>query len=356
MKIAIFLSIGDSLSNMDKVGQLSKYINSYLIPYSKGFDEVKIFSYADEKIENLPENVKLISNYKKMHRYLYTILLPFIHKEELKDVNVIRVYHLIGTIPAILSKVFFNKPFIFNYAYDYYKFAIIDKKYLQAILAKFLSPYAIFFADKFFVANKDIFNNLKSPKSIYLPNGVDTKVFLTGDLANKNKKIVILNVGRLESQKNQLNLIKALEGIDAQLIIIGSGSLEKELIKTANKLKVDLKIINKVDNIKISSYYQKANIFALPSLIEGHPKVLLEAMSCSCAILGTKVDGIKDILDKNNGIIVDTDVTSIKNGLKKMVENPLLREKLSKNARIFVKNNYDLSRLINEEIDAIRSL
>ena len=129
MILGIFLSSGESFKTMAKSGQDIRYKEFYLKKFSKNFKEIIIFSYANETVGGLPKNVIVVPNKYKIHRFLYMFLLPFINLEKIFKCDGFRVYHLLGTIPSILTKIFFNKPYIFNYSYNYGEFAKIEKKW-----------------------------------------------------------------------------------------------------------------------------------------------------------------------------------------------------------------------------------
>ena len=353
MTLGIFLSMGGSFKDMAEAGQDELFKKFYLSYFAENFDKVYIFSYENEKERDLPKNVYLIPNRYKLHRYIYSLLIPLINSSYISKCDVFRAYHLYGTVPAIISRIFFQKPFIFNWAYDYKKFAQIEKKFLQFILIFFLKPVAETFASKIFRVDRQY---CAKDKDIYLPNGVDTNFFKPMKV-KKNKTPLILSVGRLERQKNYENLIRALKGLRANLLLVGSGSLKNKLIKIAKKEDINLKIIERIENTKMPHIYNRADIFILPSVIEGSPKALLEAMSCKLPVIGTKVDGIKNIiLDGKNGLLVENDNHNINLAIKRLIGDRKLKEKLAEGARAFVKRYHNLKFLIKLEIEAIKNI
>ncbi|MCR4324830.1 MAG: glycosyltransferase family 4 protein [Candidatus Curtissbacteria bacterium] len=352
MNLAIFLSTGESFEDMDKRGQGSQFRKFYLKAFSQNFDLVYIFSYSNEKVKGLPDNVFVIKNKFSLPRYIYALLLPILERNTIKTCTVIRTYHISATPPAIISKIIYNIPFVFNYAYDYKKVARLERKYPQILFFTLVEPFAKFFANKIFVASKEISTGTK--KEIFLPNGVDTEFYKPQKV--KKKGNMILTIGRLESQKNFESLIKAIKGLNVELVIVGSGKLKKKLIQDAKKQKVNLKIIDRLENTRLPSLYNKADIFVLPSLIEGSPKSLLEAMSCSIPPIGTNVMGIREIIkNKNNGLLAKVDSESLSKKIKYLITNPSVRLKLGKNARGFIEKNYDLKNLIKIEISTIKN-
>jgi glycosyltransferase involved in cell wall biosynthesis len=356
MKLGIFLNAGDSFSNMARSGQGIRFKKFYIENFAKRFDKVYIFSYADEKVDFLPKNVILIPNKYKLHRYLYGFLMPFLNRSYIKKCNIFRIYHLSGVIPGIITRAFFNLPYVFNYAYDYEKFAELEDKKIQKFFFMVTKPLALITANKILVANKKIMSHFVGSKFVYLPNGVDTNFFKPFP-DQYNKKPIVLFVGRLEKQKNLENLIKALEGIDVKLLLVGSGSLKQRLLKLARDIGVDLEIIDKVENIEMPRIYNLADIFILPSFIEGHPKVLLEAMACGIPCVGSEVEGITDvIIDKENGLLTNKSSQDISENIKLLLADTKLRSFLGRQGRKTIEQKFDLNLLLNKELEEMLNI
>lgn len=355
MILGIVLASGDSFSNMAKNGQDKLFKDFYLKMFSKSFDKVYVFSYLNEEVDNLPKNVFLISNFLNIHKYFYNILMPFIHYRYFKKVDVIRAYHLFGIIPAVISRLVFGKKFVFNYAYDYFAFAKISRNYIQMI---FLTVLMILtgFAAKIFVANKNHLNKFPKSKIAYLPNGVDISFFkLTKKSPSKSK--TILSVGRLTKQKNFESLIVAMRGIKAKLIIIGQGELKKKLLLLAKENQVSVEIKGPIPHDQMPRFYNKTKLFVSSSLIEGHPKALLEAMSSSLPIVATNVEGNRELIrNKVNGLLCETSVESIRDSIARLIKDREKAKMLGRQARLTVENEYNLETLLKREVQVLRQL
>ena len=95
----------------------------------------------------------------------------------------------------------------------------------------------------------------------------------------------------------------------------------------------------------------------MPSLAEGHPKALLEAMSCGLPCLASNISGVDEIIvDGKNGLLVQPTVDGIAEGLRKLIESSGLRGKLGKEARETVGEKFDKKKLIKREIKILLSL
>ena len=189
-----------------------------------------------------------------------------------------------------------------------------------------------------------------------IQNGVDTILFRKFK-KKYDKKLTILFIGRLEIQKNLANLLYALKNIkDSKAIFVGEGSQKNNFLKLAQELNIDLEVKNAISYEKIPKEFTKADIFVLPSLIEGNPKILLEAMSCQMAVLGSDVLGIREIIsDGKNGLLCYTDTKSIEEKLRKL-QNSQLRTKLGANARKFILQNYQINNLLTKEVNLLLKL
>lgn len=356
MNLGIFLAVGDSFLNMEKRGQDVRFKKFYINRFSKNFKKVFIFSYADEKVSGLPKNVIVVPNKYRLHRFIYSLLLPFLNTAIIKKCDIFRAYHVFGTPPAILCRIFFGKEFVFNYAYNYRKFAILEKKFFQSFLFLLLHPLAVMFASKIFVAIASLSAKIPKEKQIYLPNGVDVNFF--HPIKKKKSRVpVVLSVGRLERQKNFQNLIKSMESLDAKLKIVGSGSQKRELLDIARDKDVNLEIIEKVENTKMPKIYNGADIFVLASLIEGSPKVLLEAMSCGLPVVATDVEGTEDVItDGHNALASKPTVGDLHDKIAFLLKNPNIALRISKGARKTITDKFNLDTLLKKEIREIKNL
>lgn len=182
-----------------------------------------------------------------------------------------------------------------------------------------------------------------------IPLGIDTNIFKPRDkdiIKEKlsiNEKNIILYVGQLIERKGLDHLIKAILCLsddikkDLKVIIIGEGS-EKDRLETLCKemgLNSIFKFLGTVKREKIPYYYSIADIFVLPSLSEGRPVVIYEAMASECAIIASNVDGIPEqVKEGYNGFLVKPrDNEALADKIGYLVEHEKIMEKMKKNSR-----------------------
>ncbi|HFQ2072137.1 TPA: glycosyltransferase [Providencia stuartii] len=185
----------------------------------------------------------------------------------------------------------------------------IEKKYSKYV--KMILPLVIKRSDKVVSVSKEIrdilvkkFHNSEKIVCIYNPIDLDlvkslSKLPLPEHLKDKN---FILNVGRLDRQKGQWHLIKAFslllqEHPDLYLVLIGEGTYRDHLVSLVESLGIRDKVYFEGFQKNPYNYMKNASIFALPSLFEGLPLVLIEAMSCKTPIIATDcISGPKELL------------------------------------------------------------
>jgi len=170
------------------------------------------------------------------------------------------------------------------------------KKYLVfKYTEKFIEPFVLQSADKILIVFDIIGSYVKKftdtkPEVLY--NGVDRSLFSPGTAKNQQKKPLIISVGNLTEVKDHQCLIKAMKGIDANLLIIGKGELYADLQKLIKKndLQEKIDIKTSVPHEKIAEYYRSAQIFALAYFpeFESIPKPVMEAMTCGLPVVITQ--------------------------------------------------------------------
>jgi glycosyltransferase involved in cell wall biosynthesis len=186
-----------------------------------------------------------------------------------------------------------------------------------------------------------------SIRTIYNPV-VDTKLF---DLANEplshpwftpGQPPVILGAGRLIAQKDFHTLLKAFAAIrgkrNVRLIILGEGKLRPELEALANELGIssDVKFEGFVENPY--NYMANSAVFALTSLYEGLPGVLIQALACGCPVVSTDCPGgSAEILERGRyGKLVPVgNVSELAAALETVLDNPPDRDSLRNRAGDF---------------------
>jgi len=158
-----------------------------------------------------------------------------------------------------------------------------------------------------------------SNKLHVIPNGYDEKLFKPIPLYKAREilglpldKKILLSVGNLVDVKGHKYLIDAMSYVlkkrnDVILVIIGSGDLKENLEKKAKDLDLNHNIlfVGGKEHQEIPLWMNSCDLFVLPSLGEGFPTVIPEAMACGKPVVGTRVGGVPEAISSDEfGILV----------------------------------------------------
>lgn len=356
--LGIVLPMGQNRKRLEEAGQWSLW-QQELEFYRRKFKDVEFFEYR----------------YKDWRRYVEALFLPVVQANRFQRCQVLKAVHLTGVVPCLVARLLYRTPFVLSYGYRYDEFAALERRWNVWLLSKLLTPMAIIFSSAVMVPTEELksyVRNFGARKVEVIPNGVDTKLFKGPTSPRQGRTFKILFVGRLEKQKNLEALIRAEYQLfkgrtlhpqgptlrsalrSIRLTFIGSGSLRQKLLGLAKKLNVNVEIRNPVQNSDLPNIYQLADIFVLPSLAEGHPKVLLEAMSCGIPCLASAISGTTEIITHGrDGWLVEPTVIGIAQGLDHLIKDRKLRIRLGAEARKTVVDRFDKGKLIKKETDLL---
>jgi len=177
-------------------------------------------------------------------------------------------------------------------------------------------------------------------KVCYVPGvGIDTKKFAPNcvlraekrrELGLTDENILVLSVGELNANKNHRVVIEAISQIDdprVQYIICGKGSLEHELRELLQRFGVSEQVTLAGYRRDVDLYLQAADVFVFPSLREGLPVALMEAMASGLPAVCSRIRGNTDLIEDGvSGFIVDNDPRAVANAIAELVSSPERRK------------------------------
>lgn len=316
------------------ISEITRYVS---IP---ALDPFSLKSKID--LTNKPPNLDVIltpifyapldSHYKILGEKLYHTVDKIIMK---KNIN-FDLIHSHFTWPAgyvgMRLKEKYNVPFIVTaHGYDIYRLPFKDEDWMEKIKTVLKS------ADHIITVSN---NNLKFIQKLkvnnhvtVLPNGFKSDLFYMQNSTDCRKKLnlpidkkIILSIGNLAEIKGHKYLIEAMQEVtthrkDVLCIIVGTGSLEKNLKKQINTLGLQnyIILVGKKSHNEIPLWINACDLFILPSLNEGNPTVMFECLGCGKPFVGTKVGGVPEIIiSEDYGLLCDHAKP------KEMAENILL--------------------------------
>jgi len=288
--------------------------------------------------------------------------------------NDIFLLHAHGYKPSIycfIINLIYKIPYIIT-CHSWYSENYKHQIYLLCELVSMLQ------AKKIAAVSTEIGNNLRKtfiPTRLIkiIPNGIKIASHcksisynnkLRQELGLQQESLIVGNIGRLITPKNQTMFIRAATSTlkmvkNIEFIIVGDGPLWKNLnlLISALGIKKRFHLMGYRENI--TDILELIDIFVFPSLNEGLPMALLEAMYFRTAIIASNVGEIPMIIKSGfNGILINSPVSSEKLSKKiaLLINNKELRMYLSNNAYDTVCKNYSSARMANAYLDVYQNI
>ena len=321
---------GEELSNIFKENK----INSYNIKFSNK----KILANAYELSKIIKnEKVKIVHAHDNTAS-LISYLVKKIFRTDIKIVS-----HIHNCYPFLKGNGINKK--IDRYLRNKYDFNITCGKTVT----------------DFYKENTDYF---RAEKNLTLPNAMDIEYITNVNLEEieeimkkysipKDKKVLGF-IGRLDEQKGIIPFIKELSKHkdkfnDSVILLVGNGSQEEEVKSLIKELNLEELFILTGFQERVNIFYPIIDVFFLPSLYEGLPMVLLEAMAFKKPIVSMNVGSISEVINKDTGILIDNgDYEKFSNELVKLKDNSDLASKVGKNAFSYIESNFNIDRYIKK--------
>ena len=361
IKILLFFTYGVSLNRWNGTGLIGREVLYYQELARKHNVKVTFLTYGQSKDVELAKkyiDIDIVPVYNKIRkpkyrifRFIQSLFIPFIFRETIKKADILKTNQIWGSWVAVLSKIIYKKTLIIRCGWEKYFYNLSGMDHSNRFFVRLVSLISYRIADHIIISSEDsksfIVNTfkIKRKKISFFPNWIDTSTFSPTKKENK-----ILFVGRLVKEKNPLFLVDTLKNTDLEIDMVGHGYLEKDLIQKIKESGSKIKFLGKIPNDKMPNLYRKYSMYIICSDIEGNPKTLLEAMSSSCAVVGTNVPGIKNVIDHlKTGVLVNKDEESLRKALLDLSANEKLRIQLGKNARKQIIKNNSLEIILEKE-------
>jgi len=161
--------------------------------------------------------------------------------------------------------------------------------------------------------------SIKNFQSVVINNGINLNRFdpasTTSDIRQEHgiseDATLIGYISRVTKQKDPFTMLEAFakvlnENTNCKLLMVGEGELKAEAIQKAYSLGINEHVIFEGFRSDVPEILKAIDIYCLPSLWEGLPIGLLEAMAMEKAIIATRVDGSKELINhEHNGLLVE---------------------------------------------------
>ena len=265
---------------------------------------------------------------------------------------------------AVLSKLFFGwkARIVFRNAstMSYFIDSGIKKKF-----NKFLVDRVSMVASVSDVSYRDFIKTFsyKPDKIASIPIGIDLNPIpesAPADLAHLfQKRPVIVHVGNLSAEKNHLEMLKIFKSVagthpEAQMIFVGKGPMEKEIREKVAEMGLEKNVHLTGSRSDVLAIVKQADLFVLPSLIEGLPGVILEAFYCKTPVVAHNVGGISQIVQPEySGWLVEKgDNENFVNAILDCISDKEKAEQFAENGYQMVRSRYNNPVIADQFLDA----
>lgn len=349
-----------------KIGGVQQQLLSILKEYDREIITPTFCCFAPKgeigiEIEKL--GIDLVAlNRSRYNKFSPGILMDLYKLVKKKNIHIIRTHRYRANLYGRLAAWFAGSPVIIASVHDNYR---TDRRLGRRIINRILSKITDRMVAVSEAIKNDIikYDNIEPSKILVIPNGIDTKKFdperkfinVREELSIKTDDIVVGFIGRLVPAKGLEYLIDAVLHLKdkykkLKLIIIGNGSIINDLKDNTRKNKVHKHVIFTGERRDIPDILSCIDIFVMPSVAEGLPNALLEAMAMGKPVVATKVGGIPEVIQNGiNGLLVPPhDAGSLAEAIISLIDNDNLAKKIGQASREFILEHYSIRSTVHK--------
>jgi glycosyltransferase involved in cell wall biosynthesis len=181
--------------------------------------------------------------------------------------------------------------------------------------------------------------------------GISTVIGFVGELREKKGLKTLLDAYALVNKKQPVTLLivgEVRQGEDKQFL---------DEFKITNP-QLPMIVTGYISPKSLPTYYSLIDVFVHPSLRDGMPNAVLEAMACEKAVVATKVGGVSDVIkDRENGLTVPVnDAESLSKEILALLNDQALRVRLGKSARETIQKEFTLQKELDANLDIYKTL
>ncbi|MCD5390701.1 glycosyltransferase [candidate division NPL-UPA2 bacterium] len=210
-------------------------------------------------------------------------------------------------------------------------------------------------------------NGLEPGKIVSIPTGVDLQRFdfsIDGTSIRKEFGIkpdapLVGTVGIIRSEKGHFHLIKAIQQVlevkpETRLLIVGDEPKGDTVRRQIKELGLEKQIIMTGLRDDIPQVLAALNIFVLPSLREGVPQAVAQALAMKKAVVATAVGGVPELIEnERTGILVPPqDVEALSEAMVELLDDREKARRLGENGRRFIEEKFSLEGMV-EKIESL---
>lgn len=275
----------------------------------------------------------------------------------------VKVVHIHAEGPAamaLLLKLFRKRVVVTVHGLDWQR-----EKWSKGFASKYIrfgEKMAVKFADEIIVLSnrvKDYFKDTYNRDTVYIPNGVNAPEILDAQRIKEQFKLFkdsyILFLGRLVPEKGVHLLIDAFKDVktEKKLVIAGGASDTDDYVaKLYESAKDDERIVftGFQQGEMLQELFSNAYVYALPSLLEGMPLSLLEAMSYKNCCLVSDIAECTEVVEDKAVVVKAGDVSELTKTLQTLCDDEEKVKSYKQSAREFILNKYNWDNVVEKTL------
>lgn len=358
MHLGVFFTRGMSLAGWDQAGMLDREMALYRRLTERGI-KVTFITYggaADRGIAARYPGIDVLCNDGGLPVTAYEEQLEHVHAAALAGIDVFKTNQMNGAEIALRVARHCGRPLIARCGYLWSAFTAQEHgpgspgaRHARAV-EDLVFPHA----DRVVVTTQAMATEIAgryphvAPRITVTPNYVDTVQFAPD--GGREKRWDLLVVGRLTPQKNLAMFLDAIAPLPVRAAIVGQGPLEQELRRHPASLAGTVEWLGRVPSERLPDLHRSSTVFVLPSLYEGHPKALLEAMASGMPVVGTAVPGIADVIvPEQTGLLCAASAEALRGAIVRVLSDTGLAARLGAAAREAILATCSLDRVVERE-------
>ncbi len=373
--LTVCLSQLSTFGKLDVSGNFDSEMSLYRLLQEMGI-QVQLFTHGGREEYAYAKRIhgmRILCNWLGLPHPIYERRSHLLHAPALLSSDIVMTHKPSALRSALRAEWAWRIPFVFRASFHWSSnlpvFRPDDHDFIARVAG--MERRALDRAVQIIASTQDIADLLiqqapsAASKVKIIPNYVDTQIFRPIPC---EKKYDLVYVGRIESIKNLSALLQAVEQLGITIAIIGGGTVleggkdrvrDEEILlhKRFGDLDGRIHWLGRVKNEKLPPYINQARAFVLPSRREGHPRAMIEAMACGMPVIGTRVFGIKSVLQHEvTGYLCDTDSDSIAQAIEAVLAQPSLMQTMGENARQYALQHYSLPELAQQFYDSLHEI
>jgi glycosyltransferase involved in cell wall biosynthesis len=358
MRLGVVFTLGVSVEALRRSGLFSREM-AVLEALGGRLGQAHLFTYDRAPVPAPAPHVVVHHATRVMPTAMYSILMPMVRYRHVTRVNVFRTVQANGVWTAVLAARLARRPLVFRMGFLWSRLlAAMGKPAWKQHTARWAERLGARAAAAVVVTTEGIRRavigryRVDASRVVVVPNGIDTRRFSRADAYDAKGPVCF--VGRLTEEKSLALVIDALVGLDRRLLVVGDGPQRPALEARAATAGVDARFVGTVPNDAVPDLLQRAGIFVFPSVSEGSPKAMLEAMACGVPVVTTPWEGADEFIGDGRGLVVDRRAAALRGAIGDLAHDPALAARVGEAGRAWVAATHSIDVAVAREAELLR--